>query len=642
MKKKATKPLPTLQEIIRAGRGRSPDAFRAIARARQLDLDERKLVLDTMERLFAGLYTHLPLKRARYGFDPVQRLRVLRSQVDAMPPDEVFNSEVAEVFARLRDWHTCYRRPGFEGKVAALPFIIESYNEGANPRYVVTKVASWLPAGSSFAPGVEVETWNSVPIDIAVQRHGQLEAGGRPDSLRAQALTTLTSRSLSYFDVPAEERVEIGYRVVGARNKPTGPRLYENFEWRVVNRHFVDRFTGKSATRRKDGGIRAKAVNHAAAEIKHAKLLMFAPHALLGKPRPQPTHPPGVIGTQVQELTTSQTGILKACTLNGPDGLYGYLRIYEFEVEKTGVFLREVRRLLKALPQRGLIIDIRDNPGGVIVAAEMTLQYLTPRPIEPTRFSLLATDFSREFCNWGRNVEEYKAWMPSLLAAIRNGEPYSAALPITHPSKCNFAGQVYGGPIVLVADSTTYSSGDLFSAGFVDNAIGTFVCVGDSTGAGGASVEDFDDLVRGLRGSTIELPALPDGAGLNISVMRATRAGPSLGTQLEDVGVPARKRYKHTRNDLLHDNVDLLAMCVGLLHEREVTRLDCEYRRDEKKLVVTTTGLNQLDVRVDRQWLPSRSVADGRHRIGIAPAARQIEVLGYVGSRLTQRRLVKV
>ena len=72
----------------------------------------------------------------------VQRLRVLRSQVDAMPPDEVFNSEVAEVFARLRDWHTCYRRPGFEGKVAALPFIIESYNEGANPRYVVTKVAN--------------------------------------------------------------------------------------------------------------------------------------------------------------------------------------------------------------------------------------------------------------------------------------------------------------------------------------------------------------------------------------------------------------------------------------------------------------------------------------------------------------------
>ena len=83
-------------------------------------------------------------------------------------------------------------------------------------------------------------------------------------------------------------------------------------------------------------------------------------------------------------------------------------------------------------------------------------------------------------------------------------------------------------------------------------------------------------------------------------------------------------------------------MCVGLLHEQEVTRLDCEYRRDEKKLVVTTTGLNQLDVRVDRHWLPSRSVADGRHRIGIAPAARQIEVLGYVGSCSTQRRLVKV
>ena len=48
--------------------------------------------------------------------------------------------------------------------------------------------------------------------------------------------------------------------------------------------------------------------------------------------------------------------------------------------------------------------------------------------------------------------------------------------------------------MVLVGDSTTYSAGDLFSAGFVDNDIGPFVCVGEATGAGGANVWDYAEL----------------------------------------------------------------------------------------------------------------------------------------------------
>ena len=58
-----------------------------------------------------GVYTHLPLKRARYGIDPVQRLRILRSQVDELS-DEAFHIELADVVTRLRDAHTRYAGPG--------------------------------------------------------------------------------------------------------------------------------------------------------------------------------------------------------------------------------------------------------------------------------------------------------------------------------------------------------------------------------------------------------------------------------------------------------------------------------------------------------------------------------------------------
>ena len=129
---------------------------------------------------------------------------------------------------------------------------------------------------------------------------------------------------------------------------------------------------------------------------------------------------------------------------------------------------------------------------------------------------------------------------------------------------CNSIGQQYGGPVVLVGDSTTYSAGDLFSAGFVDNGIGPFVCVGEATGAGGANVWDYAELRSALAGSPIQPPALPDGIGLSLSYRRATRSGPSEGLPIEDIGI-AGASYTLTRDDLLAGNRDLIAHCIALL-----------------------------------------------------------------------------
>ena len=117
-----------------------------------------------------------------------------------------------------------------------------------------------------------------------------------------------------------------------------------------------------------------------------------------------------------------------------------------------------------------MIIDVRGNPGGYIWAAELALQLFTPNEIEPTRFSALATPFTREMAAAASLAEEMAPWRASLDAAVRNGELYAQTIPITDPEACNEVGQLYGGPVVLVGDSTTYSAGDLFSAGFVDNA----------------------------------------------------------------------------------------------------------------------------------------------------------------------------
>ena len=73
-------------------------------------------------------------------------------------------------------------------------------------------------------------------------------------------------------------------------------------------------------------------------------------------------------------------------SIAAPGGPYGYLRIYGFDTEPDP-FVDELLRLIPLLPDRGLILDLRGNPGGYIWAAELALQLFTPKPIEPTRFS---------------------------------------------------------------------------------------------------------------------------------------------------------------------------------------------------------------------------------------------------------------
>ena len=199
---------------------------------------ERLRLIEGIETVLDGVYTHLPLKRARYGIDPVQRLRILRSQVDELS-DEAFHIELADVVTRLRDAHTRYAGPVvLAPKVAALPFLVEMIGNVSAPTYVVTKVGHGL--APTFRPGVVLEYWNGVPIDRAVQRYSDAEVGGRPDSQRAWATQSLTLRSLRYGPPPDEQWVIVGYRSTTAAGALTGPQRELKIPWQVVDSSAID------------------------------------------------------------------------------------------------------------------------------------------------------------------------------------------------------------------------------------------------------------------------------------------------------------------------------------------------------------------------------------------------------------------
>src|SRR6266496_4643504 len=63
---------------------------------------DRQRIIDTFIDLLGGLYAHLPLKRAMYAIDPLQRLRLLRQGAPDME-ESAFHHELEGIITRLRD-----------------------------------------------------------------------------------------------------------------------------------------------------------------------------------------------------------------------------------------------------------------------------------------------------------------------------------------------------------------------------------------------------------------------------------------------------------------------------------------------------------------------------------------------------------
>jgi hypothetical protein len=588
-------------------------------------------IVDALIRVVGGLYAHLPLKRAMYGIDPVQQLRRLEQRLASLQPGG-FHRELGDVIRSLRDAHTVYVGPkALAGRVARLPFLIEVFEESGEPRYMVSKVAEGLVSDPDFKPGVELEWWNGAPVAAAIDTRARSELGGRPDSGRARAVESLTFRSLRYEPAPDEQWVVVGYRTIS--NNGAGASREVRIPWTVITPE-----EGPEPISPVSAAAAAVAVNPAAADVRRAKKLMFNP----------------TLWRHEVDASTAQVHVDESGNITGrfadnvsarirqtPSGEFGHLRIWGFDLADDDGFINEVIEICDLLPQGGLVVDLRANPGGLIWAAERLLQLFTPDRIEPCRFSLLATESTRRLAALRQNQAILGPWLASLTSAMATGELYSQALPITPVELCNNIGQVYSGPVVAVVDATTYSAGDLFAAGFVDNGIGRLVTVGEATGAGGANVWSAETLTALTVGSPIEFRPLPGGAGFTVSIRRATRVGASAGLPIEDIGVGGHLRYSLTRDDLVNSNVDLFDYCGALLASTPKTAMKIDVTNGT--LDIATVGLNTVDIYADGHPIGGSITAKDDHPVTLPlPAfAETLEVRGFKGSRLKQRRVLR-
>jgi len=570
-------------------------AFRNfLAERRSLSVDERLVLVRQAQVLLGENYVHLPLKRSMHGIDPLQRLRLLRHQLETaktsgsagpLTPDIEFHRELTEIFNSLRDLHTTYRLPDpFRGMVAWLPFLVEECweTEAGVParsrrRFIVSKVVGERARLEQEDPallaieGKEIVYWNGIPIETAVARNGERCAGSNPDARHARGLNALTIRPLGAGLPPDEDRVRITYR------DGEGEGVFER-EWSVFMPEPAPRSVDLSQPRGVSTTVTAVGLDPHTDDIQEAKKILFAPAVWLEERRDATARIRNTREGQAGRDTSLPT-VFRALEVPTSHGRLGYLRIFTFNVNDAGEFVDEMGRLLAGLPDTGLIVDLRGNGGGLIPAAEGSLQLLTPRRIEAQRTQFINTPRNLDLCRKhpdhlppdepGRASAQLERWVASIDQSVRTGAVYSLGFPITPVPFLERIAQRYFGPAALVTDALCYSAADMFAAGFQDHEIGPVIGVHGNTGAGGANVWSHA-LLRALWNvdEPADSPYAPLGgnADFRVAMRRTVRVGLNAGSVVEDLGVVPWAVHRMTRADLDHDNADLIQAAADHLY----------------------------------------------------------------------------
>jgi len=344
-----------------------------LATAGSLTPAERLTIVNQAILLLEGFYVHLPLKRAMHAVDPLQRLRLLRHRLSQLGGETRFHAEMTSIFTSVRDLHTNYLLPSpYAEVVAILPFRVEACFEAGQRRYIAVTAATETMPDPAFKDGVVLTHWNGVPIDRAVAAAADRHAGSNPAARHSRGLAGLTQRPLIVVPPPDEEWASVSFIGLDGQARET------RFEWRTLGLPSIITGADPDAVSEQATGLGFDIETIA---VQRARQDLFAPHVAEAQ---LAIAAAGGDSTQfVQGTASTMPEVFTAKPVTTASGTFGYIRIRTFSVNNDEAFVQEFVRLAELMPKQGLIIDVRDNGGGLIYAGERLLQVLTPKWIEP-------------------------------------------------------------------------------------------------------------------------------------------------------------------------------------------------------------------------------------------------------------------
>lgn len=586
-----------------------------------LDRDDKLRLVEQAIILMRDNYVHLPLKQNMHAVRPIQALNLLLQKLESSEDemsDLEFHARMISIFTSVRDLHTNYFLPApYNKKTAFVPMLLEAYFENGTRRYLVAH----LLAGFSqppFEAGVEITSWNGAPIELAVAANANRFAGSNAEARRARGIERMTIRPLVQSLPPDENFVLIGFRTQDGEDHEI------RLDWLVFSPDHADGMMESLGWF--GSGSHAIGIDIDAQMTSIAKKFLFAPSVVAAEASVKG----GKASRRRKKFDAGETipsdmpQVFNAKTVSTPQGDFGHIRIFTFSVDDADDFVAEFIRLVEKLPQRGLILDVRGNGGGLVFAGECLLQTLTPRKIETQRTQFINSALNLDIVRANSPSLQYpeldlEPWRASMEESVATGAVYSRGFPITDMEWANSIGQRYQGPVVLITDAKCYSTTDIFAAGFQDHDIGLIIGVDGNTGAGGANVWTHS-LLNFIAGQDGPYEPLPNGANMRVAIRRTLRVGERAGTPVEDLGVQPDIQYEVTRNDLLHSNADLIEFAATKLAAQKPHVLQAVVRDREANnmtVAITTENVQRVDVYLDDRPMGAHDVGEGMMELTI-------------------------
>lgn len=501
--------------------------FLAGSEQHRTSLADRQTILDQAILIFDHLYPHMPFKTEIYNFShPADYIRrEIQPALETLGEME-FHSRLISAFSLVRDAHTLYGLPSpYRGAMAFLPFQIRPYlHHKTGWRFVVSSVMSSQPDGGFghpfFGAGAEITGWGAFDTLAHVERTEAHLPGGNYFASFARGSMHATLRPLVYIQPPFPDELPDAL----IRYRPLGQEEIRSirFPWAVA--------TGFGPA----AGLLSTVYSISPATAITGACGKFLHHrADLRDDRKSLQSQDSNVVSSIPEVFDfqytggpRQKGFIDLADLidpHHPEARFGYIRIKAFSNAAsapgfTDCMVDEFRRIVtlmdKVAPD-GLVIDIRNNPGGDVPAAERMLQMLSPQRVEPALFHLANTPAVLEIlrnlkasiseqlavCDDVKRAEalaELEAWLDDADGTpLPDGPRLTSGRPLTDPASANAIGQIYHGRgVALLINSLTYSAADIFAAGFQDHGVGIVIGTSMVTGGGGGNVWTHHDLLN--------------------------------------------------------------------------------------------------------------------------------------------------
>lgn len=514
---------------------------------------EKRTVAEQSQLLLKGIYVHRFQKQDFYPgvTDPATAVQAVVDNIDDLSVPEM-ESELYRIFSSQRDLHLNYIFPQpYASFQSSLPLTFKRV-QGRRNFFEVRVDAINAGRFATFAPdqrvpevGDQVIAYNGVRIRNAVNNIIEVGQGANKFGGFSRALARLTFRPHLLSLVPEEDEVTITFR---SKKAGRHGRKYERY---TVTIPWITRVPAPVIAQAQQ---RSAAITIQNSSTKPRKVLlqeMNIKEDMFQKLFNNFRTENGLLAQNSYPSNASNEPEITWGVIENRLGKFGYIRLASF-VPDNGVdfAVQEIRRIIydEFDGTKGMIFDVRNNGGGFGQLSDELPQLFGRNDAVTAQDRLINTEENVRLFNESVFGPAFPEGLEALNEVAGTDATHTKVFSLFDAPGVNTFGQIYNGPVAVLANSNSYSASDYFSCHMQDSGIGFVFGEEPRTGAGGANV--FEHSLLAQFAPTVFSP-LPGTHRARVSFGQAVRSGLNEGSFIEDFGCEADLLVSPRLSDLI-------------------------------------------------------------------------------------------